>query len=127
MNFSNCATILLYFVFILISYTESSLSENSSRIEQNDLKKDPVKDERVIGGRDVIDGERPFQVVILVRGQFICGGSLIKPNVVLTAAHCVNGYAFIQILTSFKLCSQFFHEIIIKIFEIVIQSLILKT
>jgi len=34
-------------------------------------------------------GEHPWMVGILKSGTFQCGGSLIKPNVVLTAGHCV--------------------------------------
>ncbi|XP_038238609.1 trypsin-3-like [Dermochelys coriacea] len=44
--------------------------------------------DRIIGGRDCITGSRPYQVALLRNGRIYCGGSLIAPNWVLTAAHC---------------------------------------
>uniref|UniRef100_A0A1Q3FRB4 Phenoloxidase-activating factor 2 n=1 Tax=Culex tarsalis TaxID=7177 RepID=A0A1Q3FRB4_CULTA len=34
-------------------------------------------------------GEFPWMVALYASGSYICGGSLIKPNVVVTAGHCV--------------------------------------
>ncbi|RMX59825.1 hypothetical protein pdam_00007343 [Pocillopora damicornis] len=48
---------------------------------------------RVIGGTDAIHGSWPWQVGLYAGdddSKFFCGGSLIKPNWVVTAAHCIN-------------------------------------
>ncbi|XP_074613343.1 MAM and LDL-receptor class A domain-containing protein 1-like isoform X4 [Acropora palmata] len=48
-----------------------------------------VSQSRVIGGKDAIPGAWPWQIALLRRGGFICGGSLISDQWVVTAAHCV--------------------------------------
>ncbi|XP_067321711.1 transmembrane protease serine 9-like [Anolis sagrei] len=42
----------------------------------------------IIGGRESIPHSRPYMAIINVGEQLHCGGTLIKPNWVLTAAHC---------------------------------------
>ncbi|KAJ7385607.1 Chymotrypsin-like elastase member 2A [Desmophyllum pertusum] len=54
--------------------------------------KSVVPQGRVIGGTDALHGSWPWQVG-LYRGdgdsKFFCGGSLIRPDWVVTAAHCI--------------------------------------
>ncbi|KAM5264394.1 granzyme K [Ctenodactylus gundi] len=42
----------------------------------------------IIGGREVPPHSRPFMASIQSQGQHLCGGALIHPQWVLTAAHC---------------------------------------
>ncbi|MDN3022750.1 serine protease [Streptomyces sp. S.PB5] len=43
----------------------------------------------VVGGRDAGPDTAPFQVALIERGQFVCGGFLRDATTVVTAAHCV--------------------------------------
>ncbi|KAL9974015.1 hypothetical protein ACROYT_G020544 [Oculina patagonica] len=46
---------------------------------------------RVIAGTDATPGEWPWQAKLRTKEGFFCGGSLITPTWVMTAAHCVSG------------------------------------
>ncbi|XP_012054316.1 PREDICTED: chymotrypsin-1-like [Atta cephalotes] len=45
--------------------------------------------EAIVGGQTAIPGEFPHQVSLKYNGNHVCGGSIIAPNKILTAAHCV--------------------------------------
>ncbi|XP_077440567.1 serine protease 57-like [Vanacampus margaritifer] len=42
----------------------------------------------IVGGRDAPSHSRPYMASLQFRGQHICGGSLVREDFVLTAAHC---------------------------------------
>ncbi|EDO37084.1 predicted protein [Nematostella vectensis] len=45
----------------------------------------------VIGGVNAQSGAWPWQIALERSGSFICGGSLVSPTWVVTAAHCIAG------------------------------------
>uniref|UniRef100_A0A3P9LNH8 Transmembrane serine protease 4a n=2 Tax=Oryzias latipes TaxID=8090 RepID=A0A3P9LNH8_ORYLA len=46
---------------------------------------------RIIGGNETDIKDYPWQVSLQNNGQHTCGGSLVSPRWVVTAAHCFNG------------------------------------
>jgi secreted trypsin-like serine protease len=46
--------------------------------------------DKIVGGKDAIIGDWPWQVSLNQTGSLICGGSLLNSQWVVTAAHCLN-------------------------------------
>ncbi|MEE6470644.1 hypothetical protein FKM82_009021 [Ascaphus truei] len=55
------------------------------------------KSGRIVGGVEILEGECPWQALLNKDRQFICGGTLIAPNWVVTAAHCLYRFSAKQL------------------------------
>lgn len=69
-----------------------------------DIKQVPItgRSGRIVGGSVAVPNAHPYQVGLLARVNIfstgLCGGSIIAPRVILTAAHCVTGTQSIQVV-----------------------------
>ncbi|KAJ3659685.1 hypothetical protein Zmor_011360 [Zophobas morio] len=50
-----------------------------------------VSDGRIVGGHDITIEEAPYQISLQDNDAHSCGGSIISPSYIITAAHCTQG------------------------------------
>lgn len=48
-------------------------------------------DGRIVGGEDTTIQQYPWQISMLFFGSHRCGGSIVSPTKIVTAAHCIRG------------------------------------
>jgi len=53
---------------------------------------------RIVGGDEAVPHSWPHQVALFIDGMYFCGGSLISTEWVLTAAHCMDGAGFVDVV-----------------------------
>jgi len=53
---------------------------------------------KIVGGEEATPNQWPWIVALFVDNAWFCGGSLISENWVMTAAHCVDGALYFDIL-----------------------------
>ncbi|XP_068586779.1 coagulation factor VIIi [Cebidichthys violaceus] len=59
--------------------------------QDSGLNQSVVGQTRLVGGNQCPRGGCPWQVLVQLNGNSHCGGALIKPDWVVTAAHCIHG------------------------------------
>lgn len=74
----------------------SRLQERKSNVnvlQSTEIHKVGFTNGRIYGGKNADDGEFPFQISVwytyIINFEHVCGGSIIAPNKVLSAAHCI--------------------------------------
>jgi secreted trypsin-like serine protease len=70
---------------------KSRVAVQERRLYVDPLPSAPRHTPRIVGGEPAEPNEFPHQVGVFIDGSGFCGGSLISPNWVLTAGHCVQG------------------------------------
>jgi secreted trypsin-like serine protease len=83
---------LFALIFVCSSLASVVASSTQGRKERRYLRRkleDPEFQLRIIGGDNADEDRYPYYVALMRKGgSFICGGTLIASDVVLTAAHC---------------------------------------
>uniref|UniRef100_A0A8C5Q8B3 Peptidase S1 domain-containing protein n=1 Tax=Leptobrachium leishanense TaxID=445787 RepID=A0A8C5Q8B3_9ANUR len=84
---------------------------------------------RIVGGENAVDGGWPWQIAVNYNGRFICGGSLISEQWVMSAAHCFgNSLDYYSIsLGMYQLGGSNPHGVTIGVKEIIIHPLYIAT
>jgi trypsin len=67
----------------------NGVEQQSEHQQQREIKK-LSSDPRIVGGTPAAQGDYPFYVNTI--RPILCGGTLIAPDIVLTAAHCGGGF-----------------------------------
>ncbi|CAL4066424.1 unnamed protein product, partial [Meganyctiphanes norvegica] len=53
---------------------------------------------KIVGGNEVTPHSYPWQVGLFIDDMYFCGGSIISEDWILTAAHCMDGANFVDVV-----------------------------
>uniref|UniRef100_A0A3B1KDV5 Transmembrane serine protease 3 n=1 Tax=Astyanax mexicanus TaxID=7994 RepID=A0A3B1KDV5_ASTMX len=87
--------LLLHFFLLLID----TVSVRSCSVWSAQCGSRPQFSTRIVGGNLSLEGQFPWQVSLQFQNEHLCGGSIVATRWILTAAHCVYGFAFPQVWT----------------------------
>jgi len=55
--------------------------------------------DKIVGGEEAVPHSYPFTAAITLEGLCCCGGSILDETHIVTAAHCVEGYNWFEVIT----------------------------
>lgn len=94
------------FLIVLAALVALAVADDSRSVNPTGCGRRPFATKnKIVGGQQAVPGDWGWQIALIRNGAFICGGSLINNQWILTAAHCVYGYiySFYYQSSSFKL------------------------
>jgi len=97
---------------------DSHSVELGEQTEKGESAKQLDKQTRIIGGSESTKGRYSYAVALATRGGHFCGGSLIAPDVVLSAAHCTGGGSYNAIIGRHDLDNWWEGDSIAKSYEV---------
>merc|ERR1712029_449933 len=85
------------------SLRANNLSKSTKKASAYDLQSEcgiegPPAQDKIVGGFEAEPNQWPWQVALFIDNAWFCGGALISENYVLTAAHCVDGASYFDIM-----------------------------
>jgi secreted trypsin-like serine protease len=87
------AKILLLVIALTASFTAAFGQQCGQSPQMRSNRRYDPEGQRIVGGVEARPGSHPWIVSLQTRGSHFCGGTLIAPDIVITAAHCVAGGA----------------------------------
>ncbi|XP_044756224.1 trypsin-1-like [Coccinella septempunctata] len=90
---------IMVFMMTFVCMRSQVSNEDGSQKETNILQGDDSSEnttQRIVGGYEADITEFPWQVAITYYKKHNCGGSIINPYFILTAAHCTHGLSTSQ-------------------------------
>lgn len=82
------AGISVFYVFLSFLFFQV----NSAPFDSIFFNLNDFNEGRIVGGSDAIIDDFPYQVSLQYTGKHYCGGSILSKTIILTAAHCTDGY-----------------------------------
>ncbi|XP_034133992.1 serine protease 1 isoform X3 [Drosophila guanche] len=98
-NHSIIMKVLVVFALALAS-ASAGLLPQVLPVHPRDLPAVPSIEGRITNGKDAVENQFPYQVSLNFgsnSGGWFCGGSIISPEWILTAAHCTSGASSVTI------------------------------